>query len=58
MSGLEAVEAVREIDPDVKIIIFSTYTYPDDTVPRIVELGATFKEKPLHIEDVHTFIGK
>lgn len=58
MTGLEAAEAVREIDPDVKIIIFSAYTYSDEDVRRAVELGATFKTKPLHIEDVHKYIGK
>ena len=51
MNGYETFVAFKEINPDVKITVFSGYE-KDGTVQKMVEAGASFMHKPFSMEQL------
>lgn len=52
MSGLETASRLRSKHKGLKILIFSATNYSDADRQQAVDIGATFREKPLSLDDV------
>ncbi len=57
MNGLEIASKLRAKHKDLIILIFSATNYSDAIRQQAVDIGATFREKPLLLEDVQRVMG-
>lgn len=56
MTGLEIADAIRKENQTIPILIFSAIDYSDSVRRQTVDLGATFREKPLKVVDILKFL--
>jgi len=57
ISGLEIAAALRSLNKEIRIIVFSAIDYSDAVRQQVVDLGAQFIEKPLSLDDVLEKLG-
>jgi CheY-like chemotaxis protein len=50
MSGPEALGRMRQLDPDVKVVMVSGYLPDDDILRELAAIRGGFLEKPFHVE--------
>jgi CheY-like chemotaxis protein len=57
MSGLEIAARLRAKHSDLPILVFSATNYSDGIRQQAIDIGASFREKPLLLEDIRKIMG-
>ena len=52
VDGLYTAEALRKTNKEIRILLFSAHDLSSPSVQRLLAIGATFRLKPLHLDDV------
>lgn len=57
ISGLQVATILRSQDKKIRILIFSAIDYSQSVRQHAVNIGATFCEKPLSLDQIHKILG-
>jgi DNA-binding NtrC family response regulator len=58
MSGLEALEAIKEINPDTAVIVITAFADMDDAIAALKQGAADYLRKPFKLEEIRSAVEK